>query len=100
MDHAGANGIVCLTGVSSGGRDIPVDVGMLNRRLVLENDVVFGSVNANRRHYEAGAKALAEADKDWLAQLITRKVPLSEWQDAYKRQPGDVKVILEFGGEL
>ncbi|HMC38757.1 MAG TPA: glucose 1-dehydrogenase [Acidimicrobiales bacterium] len=96
MDHAGANGIVCLTGVSSGGRDIPVDVGMLNRRLVLENDVVFGSVNANRRHYEAGAAALAAADRDWLARLVTRRVPLTNWKDAYQRQPGDVKVVLEF----
>ena len=96
MDHAGANGIVCLTGVSSGGRDISVDVGMLNRRMVLENDVVFGSVNANRRHYEAGAKALAEADQKWLARLISRTVPLDSWQEAYKRQPTDVKVVLEF----
>jgi threonine dehydrogenase-like Zn-dependent dehydrogenase len=96
MDSAGANGIVCLTGVSSTGRDISVDVGMLNRRMVLENDVVFGSVNANRRHYEAGAKALADADKDWLAKLITRKVGLDSWKDAYTRQPTDVKVVLEF----
>jgi threonine dehydrogenase-like Zn-dependent dehydrogenase len=96
MDNAGANGIVCLTGVSSGGRDIAVDVGMLNRRLVLENDVVFGSVNANRRHYEAGATALAAADKDWLSQLITRRVPLSHWSEAYDRRPGDVKTVLDF----
>jgi len=96
MDSAGANGIVCLTGVSSGGRDLAVDVGMLNRRMVLENDVVFGSVNANRRHYEAGAAALAQADKDWLARLITRSVPLDDWKSAYTRQPTDVKVVLEF----
>jgi threonine dehydrogenase-like Zn-dependent dehydrogenase len=96
MDTAGSNGIVCLTGVSSGGRELSVDVGLLNRRMVLENDVVFGSVNANRRHYEAGAKALAAADKDWLGRLITRRVPLESWRDAYTRQPNDVKVVLEF----
>jgi threonine dehydrogenase-like Zn-dependent dehydrogenase len=96
MDCAGANGIVCLTGVSSGGRDLSVDVGLLNRRLVLENDVVFGSVNANRRHYEAGAQALARADRDWLARLITRRVTLEHWKDAYTRQAGDVKVVLAF----
>ena len=96
MDHAGANGIVCLTGVSSGGRDLSVDVGMLNRRMVLENDVVFGSVNANRRHYEAGAHALAQADSAWLSRLITRRVPLAQWQEAYQRQPNDVKTVLEF----
>ncbi|HWE54334.1 MAG TPA: glucose 1-dehydrogenase [Acidimicrobiales bacterium] len=99
MDHAGANGIVCLTGVSSGGRDLSVDVGLLNRRLVLENDVVFGSVNANRRHYEAGAKALAKADKQWLGRLITRSVPLDDWKNAYTRQPTDVKVVLSFDSD-
>jgi glucose 1-dehydrogenase len=95
MDHAGPNGIVCLTGVSSGGRDVPVDVGMLNRRLVLENDAIFGSVNANRRHYEMGAEALAGADKGWLSRLISRRVPLSNWSEAYQRQPNDVKVVLD-----
>jgi glucose 1-dehydrogenase len=96
MDSAGANGIVCLTGVSSAGRALSVDVGMLNRRLVLENDVVFGSVNANRRHYEAGAAALARADRAWLGRLITRAVPLRQWQEAYQRDPSDVKVVLAF----
>jgi glucose 1-dehydrogenase len=82
--------------VSSGGRSLGVDAGILNRRMVLENDVVFGSVNANRRHYEAGAAALAAANKDWLARLITRKVPLAQWRDAYTRQPNDVKTVLSF----
>src|SRR5579862_8122584 len=82
MDAAGANGIVCLTGVSSTGRELSVDVGMLNRRIVLENNAVFGSVNANRRHYEAGAAALAKADKAWLGRLVSRRVPLASWHDA------------------
>ena len=96
MDTAGANGIVCLTGVSSSGRELPVDVGLLNRRMVLENDVVFGSVNANRRHYQAGAEALAKADRDWLAKVISRRVSLAKWREAYQRTPTDVKVVLEF----
>jgi glucose 1-dehydrogenase len=95
MEVTGNNGIVCLTGVSSA-HELPVDVGMLNRRLVLSNDVIFGSVNANRRHYEMGATALADADPAWLGRLITRRVPLSAWRDAYERQPTDVKVVLEF----
>jgi threonine dehydrogenase-like Zn-dependent dehydrogenase len=88
------NGIVCLTGVSSGGRSIPFDVGTLNRSMVLENDVVFGSVNGNRRHYEAAADALAKADRDWLRALITRRVPLERWQEALDRRPDDLKVVV------
>jgi len=95
MTHSGPDGIVCLTGVSSGGREIRIDAGQLNRTMVLGNDVVFGSVNANRRHYQLGAKALAAADPDWLARLITRRVSLSDWRDAYTRRPDDVKTVLE-----
>jgi threonine dehydrogenase-like Zn-dependent dehydrogenase len=96
MCHNAANGIVCLTGVSSGGRDFDVDAGQLNRKMVLQNDIVFGSVNANRRHYEQGAEALAKADPDWLAKLITRRVPLDRWHEAYVREPTDVKAVLQF----
>ena len=49
---------------------------------MLENDLVFGSVNANRRHYEAAAQALTEADNAWLERLITRRVPLDRWSEA------------------
>jgi threonine dehydrogenase-like Zn-dependent dehydrogenase len=98
METTATDGIVCLTGVSSGGRELPIDAGLLNRRLVLGNDVVFGSVNANRRHYEAGAAALAQADKAWLGRLVNRQVPLATWKDAYTRQPDDVKVTLSFAG--
>ena len=97
MAHNRANGIVCLTGISSGGRPIELDAGTLNRTLVLENDVIFGSVNANRRHYEAAAEALARADRAWLERLITRRVPLDRWHDALQREPDDIKVVVELG---
>lgn len=90
------DGIVCLTGISAGGRQVPIDAAGLNRLMVLENDVVFGSVNANRRHYEAAADALAKADISWLDRLITRRVPLRRWADALDRQPTDVKAVIDF----
>ena len=89
-------GIVCLTGVSSGHRQLAIDMDALNRELVLENNVVFGTVNANRRHYEAAANALAQADPGWLARLITRRVPLDRWADAFVRRPHDVKTVIDF----
>jgi threonine dehydrogenase-like Zn-dependent dehydrogenase len=94
------SGIVCLVGVSSGDHTIELDLGYVNRRMVLENDVIFGSVNANRAHYEAAATALARADRTWLSRLITRRVLLSDWRDAFVRQPDDVKVVLDFTAGL
>lgn len=91
------NAIVCLAGVSAAGVKNLVDAGALNRSIVLENEVVFGSVNANRRHYEAADRALAVADRAWLARLITRRVPLARWHEAFESRPGDVKTVLSFG---
>lgn len=96
LTHNQPAAVVCLTGVSHGGSTAPVDLGAINRRIVLENDVVFGSVNANRTHYELGATALADADRTWLDRLLTRRVPLSSWTDAITaRGDEDVKVVVD-----
>jgi threonine dehydrogenase-like Zn-dependent dehydrogenase len=95
MAETAPYGISCLTGVSSGGRTLAVDLGEMNREIVLENDVVVGSVNANLHHYQQGAEALAKADLDWLHRLVTRRVPLERFQDAFTPQRTDVKVVIE-----
>ena len=89
-------GIVCLLGVTEPGHKRPLDIGRLNRTLVLDNDTVFGAVNANRLHYEQAAVALAQADQGWLSRLITRRVPLDRWGEALERRPGDIKVVIDF----
>ena len=90
-----AAGIVCLTGVSSGGRTLSLDAGAINREIVLENDVVFGSVNANATHYRAAVETLARADPAWLGRVITRTVPLADWTSAFERRDDDVKVVID-----
>jgi threonine dehydrogenase-like Zn-dependent dehydrogenase len=93
--HTAPGAIVCLTGVAAS-RNLSVDVGALNNELVLENDVVFGSVNANRRHFEQAVQALRDADGDWLGRLVTRTVPLDRWTDALEKGDDDIKVAVEF----
>ncbi|OEJ28841.1 theronine dehydrogenase [Streptomyces agglomeratus] len=88
-------GVVCLTGVSPAGRRVSVDAGAINREIVLQNDAVVGSVNANLRHYRQAADALAQADLSWLERLITRRVPLERAMEAFTPQPDDVKVLVE-----
>jgi threonine dehydrogenase-like Zn-dependent dehydrogenase len=89
-------GILCLAGVSSGGHKVCLDMGSINRQLVLENGVIFGSVNANRSHYQMAADSLAKANRDWLKRLINRREPVSNWASALKRQPNDIKVVIHF----
>jgi threonine dehydrogenase-like Zn-dependent dehydrogenase len=95
MQNTRPGGIICLTGVSPTGRDLTVDAGAVNRELVLENDVVFGSVNANLRHYDLAREALMAADRSWLERLVTRRVPLSQFADALDRRDDDVKVVID-----
>jgi threonine dehydrogenase-like Zn-dependent dehydrogenase len=95
LTHSATDSVTCLAGVSTVGSVVPLDIGGLNRNVVLANDVVFGTVNANRRHYEAAVRALAAADRSWLSRLITRRVPLADYRGAFARGPHDVKVVLE-----
>ena len=88
-------GVVCLAGVSSPGR-IDVDLGSLNREWVLQNDVVFGSANANRRHYEAAVQALTQADPAWLDDMITRTTDVLSFAEALEERDDDIKSVLLF----
>jgi threonine dehydrogenase-like Zn-dependent dehydrogenase len=95
MENNAAAGIVCLTGVSTAGRTVGFDAGAVNREIVLQNDVVFGSVNANLRHYEQAADALARADRSWLGRLVTRRLPLERAAEAFSPGDDDVKVVID-----
>ncbi len=99
IENIGSGGVVCLTGVSSVGRSLSIDAGMVNRSMVLMNEGIVGSVNANRRHYEQAAEALAKAQVGWLSKLITRKVPIEDFAQALDRRPDDVKVVLQISAE-
>lgn len=90
-----SDGIVCLAGVSVPGSVLPLDIGRIAREIVLGDRVVFGSVNANRRHYEAAVRALAAADTAWLGRLITRRVPIERYRDAFAPVAHDVKTVVE-----
>ena len=92
---AAPGGIVCLTGV---GPPAAPDgsTTTLATDAVLKNLVMFGSVNANRRHYYRAAQVLARADRSWLEQLVTRRVDPDAFEQALDRDPDDIKVVIEF----
>ncbi len=96
LGNTAASGIVCLVGITEPGHGFDVDLGALNRTMVLGNGTVFGTVNANRTHYDAAAEALRTADKTWLDTLITRREPVEQWTRSLQRRPDDIKVIVDF----
>jgi len=92
----GAGGIVCLTGVGAGGATSGAATADVAAAAVLQNNVVVGSVNANKRHWYKAGEALARADRTWLARLITRRERPEDFAKALKRRPEDIKVIIQF----
>jgi len=89
--------VVCLTGVGGPIAVIPERwEHSLATQIVLNNLVVFGSVNANRRHYDSAADALAAAARPWLEQLITRRAARDQFAEALARRADDIKAVVEF----
>jgi glucose 1-dehydrogenase len=96
VEHCAPHMIVCLIGLPEDGSGPGgFDPATLMRTLVRRNGVLFGTVNAGRRHFEAASAALAAADRTWLDALITRRVPLSSWTDALRPRAEDVKVVVD-----
>jgi glucose 1-dehydrogenase len=95
MEQLGNDGIMALVGVSSHGQKTDLDLGTINRTMVLDNQVIFGTVNAGRGHWEAAVKSLQQADRGWLSRLISRKEKFANWQRALERRADDIKVVIE-----
>jgi threonine dehydrogenase-like Zn-dependent dehydrogenase len=95
VQKIGAGGVVCLTGVGTGGA-VSRSVADVAAAAVLKNNVVVGSVNANKRHWYKASQALARADRGWLARLITRREKPENFHEALERRPDDIKVVIQF----
>ena len=96
LKHNARNGIVCLTGLSSGPHRARLSADALGNTLVLENDVVLGSVNANLRHYHSALAALTAAPQAWLERMIARRVSVARYHEAFERHAQDVKVVIDW----
>ena len=94
----GASGIVCLTGVGHGGAIPAGAIADVAAAAVLKNNVIVGSVNANKRHWYKAGNLLARADRKWLAGLITRREKPENFLQALDRRPDDIKVVIQFSG--
>lgn len=100
LDALGMNGVYVLTGIPGGDRPLQLDGAELIRRLVLRNQVMVGSVNASRDHFQMAVDDLVRARLIWgnhVARLISHRHPYAEFQNALTRHETDeIKVVLEW----
>jgi glucose 1-dehydrogenase len=94
----GVNGVMALTSVSGGHNSVALDTNVLNINMVLNNQVMFGSVNANRRYFEMGVNDWQNIERKFpglLQKLITRRLPIADYKTALTKDRSGIKTVLE-----
>ena len=92
------SGIVCLLGIDGRDQRVSLDGRVLGVDTILENRVVFGSVNAHRSDWRDGVAALDGARARWpgaLEALVTRRVPLDRFEEALDNRGGKATLVLQ-----
>jgi threonine dehydrogenase-like Zn-dependent dehydrogenase len=99
-DALARDGIYLLVGIPGKEREIPVPGAELLRDFVLNNQVVMGSVNAARTHFQRAIDELHDAYLQWgeqIDKLITACYPYTQAQDALSHHdPQEIKVVIEW----
>jgi len=101
LEALGQNGIYVLTGIPGGDRELELSGGDLIRRLVLKNQLMFGSVNACKDHFRMALDDLDHARLRWgdmVVNLITHSYSADEFLTALKlHDPNEIKTVIEWG---
>jgi threonine dehydrogenase-like Zn-dependent dehydrogenase len=91
------NGVCILTGVPGAGEEIRFDGGRIMRNIVLQNQLIFGTVNAGRDSFSGAIALLGEMNRRWpesLRGLITGRHPLDSFADLLLAKPAGIKNVL------
>jgi threonine dehydrogenase-like Zn-dependent dehydrogenase len=102
MRIVGKNGVLVLSSVTGGDKQVTVPADKINLEFVLGNKVMVGTVNANREYFEMGVKDMAQAESEypgWLSRLLTHPVKgLENYRqllDTLTGAKGAIKVFCE-----
>jgi threonine dehydrogenase-like Zn-dependent dehydrogenase len=95
----GPYGLFIFTGVPGHHQPIEVDTDLLMRNIVLKNQVILGSVNADPEAFDAAIRDLDVFHKRWpdaARSLITRRSPVEDAQDVLLGKTGGIKNVISF----
>ena len=98
MEILAPNGVLCLLSVTGGDTMSAEPIDLINQKLVLGNQVVFGSVNANPRHFKQGVKDFVTIDKKWpgvMNKLLTNRIPWQDHTTWFTERGSGIKSTLE-----
>jgi threonine dehydrogenase-like Zn-dependent dehydrogenase len=98
IKRLGPNAVFIFTGVPGRKAPIEVDTDFIMRDIVLNNQVIFGSVNASPESFQAAIRDLGIFRERWpeaLKKLITGRFPIDEAVGLLTGDPGGIKNVVE-----
>lgn len=101
LDALGTNGAYVLTGIPGGNRQLPVPAAALVRQMVLNNQIMLGSVNAARGHFQMAVDDLRAANRRWPdhTERLIQRYPVERAGDLFAHaQPDAIKEVIDWQG--
>jgi threonine dehydrogenase-like Zn-dependent dehydrogenase len=101
LPHLTANAVFIFTGVPGRKQQIEVAGGTIMKNVVLQNQVVVGTVNASRADFERAVADLAQFLDRWpdpTRSIITGRFPMASFCDQ-AGEKGGIKRVIEIVGE-
>ena len=93
----GLNGIYIFTGIPAPKPSLEIDADIIMRNLVLKNQVVVGTVNADRAAFEGAIRDLGIFLKRWpvaLRSLITARYKIEQYRDLLLGKANGIKNVI------
>jgi threonine dehydrogenase-like Zn-dependent dehydrogenase len=91
--------VYAMTGIPRGDLTIELDAAELVRRVVRYNQVIVGSVNSNRRHFEMALGHIGKVNESFhsmISEIVTRRLSLRDYQKAFTvDEPQHIKTVIE-----
>lgn len=97
LKHLGPNAVFVFTGVPGRKAPIPVDTDQIMRNMVLNNQLVLGSVNAPPQAFQSAIQHLGQFKQQWpeaIRSMITGRFAIDRALDALKDKPGTIKNVI------
>ncbi|MEO8098773.1 MAG: glucose 1-dehydrogenase [Acidobacteriota bacterium] len=97
MKYLGTNGAFIFTGVPALKGPKSIDADLIMRNITLKNQVIIGTVNANKQAFADAISDLGQFHQRWpnaVGSLITARFPIDDVKEPLSGKVGGIKSIL------
>jgi threonine dehydrogenase-like Zn-dependent dehydrogenase len=101
MKVLGLNGVFVFTGIPPHKPAIPIEADSLMRQVVLMNQAIIGTVNADRPAFENAIRDLGIFKQRWpdaIRKVITGRHPLENYRELLLGKATGIKNVVTIGG--